>query len=456
MKSAISGQGDLAIGNVVSSHIFNIAVILGLAALVCPIPVHRQTLKQDVPIALAVVACWFWCRWIMDEAGLKGRCSSWVSWQHVLNAVLARRQGAPPSNNEMGTESRHWLINLAVDGCVAVGTSRPSINWRLASDISRLERPTHITASRGRRVEHGLAEGLPCELDSSRALKETLNNPRGSLADAARRCADQAKRLLGRRVCTDVGCAASAPMGAPWRRSGLRWRSCKGRRPFTANAALPEHRHEAQRPTGIIQRFLKAVENENAERGEAKLFSRVAMALILAVMASAAAAAEVSTQLGGWDTPLMAAERAASSPNKTGEHPARPNEANPSVYANSLSDEWSAYQARKQVGQALNKAATAKVAMARYYRKNGEWAADNTGYDLPAPERIAADLETVASVDTGMREGHIAVEFSERAYGPLKGRMLVLKGRPTERGIRWACPEALTDIPGKYLPAFCR
>jgi hypothetical protein len=180
------------------------------------------------------------------------------------------------------------------------------------------------------------------------------------------------------------------------------------------------------------------------------------MALILAVMASAAAAAEVSTQLGGWDTPLMAAGRAASSPNKTGEHPARPNEANPSVYANSLSDEWSAYQARKQVGQALNKAATAKVAMARYYRKNGEWAADNTGYDLPAPERIAADLETVASVDTGMREGHIAVEFSERAYGPLKGRMLVLKGRPTERGIRWACPEALTDIPGKYLPAFCR
>lgn len=47
------------------------------------------------------------------------------------------------------------------------------------------------------------------------------------------------------------------PTDASWRRFCLRWRFCKGRRPFTTNAALPKHRHEAQTPEGSIQHFLK-------------------------------------------------------------------------------------------------------------------------------------------------------------------------------------------------------
>ncbi len=54
LEAAIAGSGDLAVGNVVGSNIFNIAVILGLAALVCPIPVHEQAVRLDAPIGLAV------------------------------------------------------------------------------------------------------------------------------------------------------------------------------------------------------------------------------------------------------------------------------------------------------------------------------------------------------------------------------------------------------------------
>ncbi|MBX3373031.1 MAG: hypothetical protein KF817_04295 [Phycisphaeraceae bacterium] len=50
----MSGQGDTAIGNVVGSNPFNIGVILGLAALVCPIPVHRRIIRIDGPVALGV------------------------------------------------------------------------------------------------------------------------------------------------------------------------------------------------------------------------------------------------------------------------------------------------------------------------------------------------------------------------------------------------------------------
>ncbi len=52
IKAALAGQGDIALGNVVGSNSFNIGVILGLTALICPVPVHRQIIKIDAPIAL--------------------------------------------------------------------------------------------------------------------------------------------------------------------------------------------------------------------------------------------------------------------------------------------------------------------------------------------------------------------------------------------------------------------
>ena len=54
LEAALSGQGDIAVGNAIGSNSFNIGVILGVAALVCPIPVHRQIIKVDAPIALSV------------------------------------------------------------------------------------------------------------------------------------------------------------------------------------------------------------------------------------------------------------------------------------------------------------------------------------------------------------------------------------------------------------------
>lgn len=54
LKAGFSGQSDIAIGNVVGSNIFNIAVILGLAAVVFPIKTHLQVLRWDAPLLLVV------------------------------------------------------------------------------------------------------------------------------------------------------------------------------------------------------------------------------------------------------------------------------------------------------------------------------------------------------------------------------------------------------------------
>lgn len=50
VNAALSGNTDLAVGNVVGSNIFNVLFILGLSALITPLVVHAQIIRQEIPI----------------------------------------------------------------------------------------------------------------------------------------------------------------------------------------------------------------------------------------------------------------------------------------------------------------------------------------------------------------------------------------------------------------------
>jgi cation:H+ antiporter len=52
--SVLEGKTDMAMGNVVGSNIFNVLFILGLSALIVPLVVHRQLIRQEVPIMFGV------------------------------------------------------------------------------------------------------------------------------------------------------------------------------------------------------------------------------------------------------------------------------------------------------------------------------------------------------------------------------------------------------------------
>lgn len=52
LKAALSGHPDIALGNVVGSNISNIALVLGITALICPIPVVKKLIKFDWPLMM--------------------------------------------------------------------------------------------------------------------------------------------------------------------------------------------------------------------------------------------------------------------------------------------------------------------------------------------------------------------------------------------------------------------
>lgn len=51
--SAAAGNSDVAIGNVVGSNIFNVFVILGICALIAPLPLTGGNIRRDIPFVTA-------------------------------------------------------------------------------------------------------------------------------------------------------------------------------------------------------------------------------------------------------------------------------------------------------------------------------------------------------------------------------------------------------------------
>ena len=54
VQASLSGQTDVAVGNVVGSNIFNVLLILGLSAMVTPLTISVQLVRWDVPIMISV------------------------------------------------------------------------------------------------------------------------------------------------------------------------------------------------------------------------------------------------------------------------------------------------------------------------------------------------------------------------------------------------------------------
>jgi cation:H+ antiporter len=56
ITASLQGSGALAVGNIAGTNVFNILFILGLSALLQPLPLHLQILKLELPVIIASAA----------------------------------------------------------------------------------------------------------------------------------------------------------------------------------------------------------------------------------------------------------------------------------------------------------------------------------------------------------------------------------------------------------------
>ncbi len=116
-KAALAGQGDIALGNVIGSNIFNVAVILGLAAVIHPMKVQFQLIKLDTPIMIFVAALF----WVFFQDGIISRPEAAFLVSGVVlytagNLYLARKETTAAVDAEFGESmpavSKHWAVDV--------------------------------------------------------------------------------------------------------------------------------------------------------------------------------------------------------------------------------------------------------------------------------------------------------------------------------------------------------
>jgi cation:H+ antiporter len=120
--SALSGNANIAVGNVVGSNIANILLIVGASALVLPIVVVSRVVRWDVPLMIAVSL-------VFSVLALDGRLSRFDGWL-LLAGIFGYtgwqlRQGrqAPESDVEQpsGAGTPRWgAVGLVVLGLGAL------------------------------------------------------------------------------------------------------------------------------------------------------------------------------------------------------------------------------------------------------------------------------------------------------------------------------------------------
>jgi len=136
VSSALKGEADIAIGNVLGSNICNVLLILGVSALITPLVVSEQLVRTDVPIMIGVSVLAFAFSLdgrigFLEGAVLFGGILAYVAWL----MRISKRSG------EMGPSvesSAHWAIDVAL---IAAGFALLILGsrWLVASAVTIAE-----------------------------------------------------------------------------------------------------------------------------------------------------------------------------------------------------------------------------------------------------------------------------------------------------------------------------
>jgi len=117
LKAALSGHPDIALGNVVGSNISNIALVLGITAIICPIPVVKKLIQFDWPVMMLISVLLF-------VFALSGTLNLWNGI--ILLAILVYfniqsvRTGRN-SNEPTDTIKIQWYYALLIIAASSVG-----------------------------------------------------------------------------------------------------------------------------------------------------------------------------------------------------------------------------------------------------------------------------------------------------------------------------------------------
>jgi cation:H+ antiporter len=120
LKAALSGSPEISMGNVIGSNLSNIGLVLGLTALIFPIPANKGIIRKDWPVMMLATV-------LMILFSLNGLIQRWegIIFLLILIAfnVYTIKTGKSSSNTEKQeapTMKWYWALSLMVIACIGL------------------------------------------------------------------------------------------------------------------------------------------------------------------------------------------------------------------------------------------------------------------------------------------------------------------------------------------------
>jgi cation:H+ antiporter len=113
IAAAVRGAGDIAVGNIYGSNIANLALVGGLAALIRPISIQRQTMRREIP-AMLIVALMLWPVLVdtrllrVESIGLLVVFAALI----FMTVRAAKQDAVAQQNNNTGTPEHHGTKHI--------------------------------------------------------------------------------------------------------------------------------------------------------------------------------------------------------------------------------------------------------------------------------------------------------------------------------------------------------
>jgi cation:H+ antiporter len=120
VKANLDGSGGMAIGNVVGSNICNIALVLGVGAVIFPLGIQRQVVRREMPVLLGSTLVFL----LMIKDGMISRLEGGALFVGVLIYVIASLVQARKEDPNVSEDLDPEVIKAAKAG----GLGRVSLN----------------------------------------------------------------------------------------------------------------------------------------------------------------------------------------------------------------------------------------------------------------------------------------------------------------------------------------
>lgn len=117
IKSTLSGQGSLALGNVIGSNICNVLLILGLSAMITPLFVARQLVRCEVPLMILVSCAVLLFAWDGALSRSEGLLLILGLLAYIAFQVVQSRKEPAAPDEDFGPVDKSragWLKNTAL------------------------------------------------------------------------------------------------------------------------------------------------------------------------------------------------------------------------------------------------------------------------------------------------------------------------------------------------------